>query len=81
MNVRLQLFAAARQLAGRETIDVHVPPPGTIADLRRAAAEQFPVLVPLLAHAMFAVNTEYADDDSTIPAGAEVACIPPVSGG
>jgi molybdopterin converting factor small subunit len=30
---------------------------------------------------MFAVNAEYADDQAVIPAGAQVACIPPVSGG
>jgi molybdopterin converting factor small subunit len=30
---------------------------------------------------MLAVNTEYADDEMRIPPEADVACIPPVSGG
>jgi molybdopterin converting factor small subunit len=38
-------------------------------------------LAVVLRHAMFAVNTDYAADDTVIPPRAEVACIPPVSGG
>jgi molybdopterin converting factor small subunit len=41
----------------------------------------YPELAPILRRAMIAVNTDYAGDDTVIPASAEVACIPPVSGG
>jgi molybdopterin converting factor small subunit len=30
---------------------------------------------------MFALDAEYVRDDAPIPAGAKIACIPPVSGG
>ncbi len=30
---------------------------------------------------MFALGTEYATDDTMIPDGSQIACIPPVSGG
>ena len=49
--------------------------------IRQALREQFPALAPVLPHVMFAVNAEYADDQSVIPPGAAIACIPPVSGG
>jgi molybdopterin converting factor small subunit len=38
-------------------------------------------LSTLLPHVLFAINAEYAGDATPIPAGAEIACIPPVSGG
>jgi molybdopterin synthase sulfur carrier subunit len=81
MNVRVRLFAAARQAAGRDAVEVDLPPGATIADLRGRLAEEFPQLSAILPHVLFAVNTEYAGDSTPIPAGAEIACIPPVSGG
>jgi len=81
MNIHVQLFAVARQLAGRETVAISLSEPATVGQLRRALGEQFPVLASVLPHVMFAVNAEYADDQAVIPAGAQVACIPPVSGG
>lgn len=81
MNVRVQLFAVAKQRAGCESVDVLLADGAKVADLRRALAAQVPDLSTILPHAMFAVNMEYADDDAVIPQGAAVACIPPVSGG
>ncbi len=81
MNVRVRLFAAARELVGRDTIEVSLSAPATIADLRAALPEQFPPLANLTKQVMFAIGTDYADDTRRIPPGAEVACIPPVSGG
>lgn len=81
LNVQLKLFAAARDLAGRDAIDLSLPEGATVATLRRELAARVPELAGLLPHVMFAVNQEYAADATTIPANAEVACIPPVSGG
>ena len=81
MRTKVKLFALAKELAGSDTIVVNLAPESVVADLRRVMAEQFPELSDLLAHAMFAVNTEYANDESPVPPDAEIACIPPVSGG
>jgi molybdopterin converting factor small subunit len=81
MKVRVKLFAAAKQLAGAETVAVEVAEPVTIASLREAMVEQIPALKNLLAYAAFALNAQYAAGSARIPADAEVACIPPVSGG
>ncbi|HEY2841369.1 MAG TPA: MoaD/ThiS family protein [Pirellulales bacterium] len=81
MIVRVRLFAVARQLAGKELVEVSLPSGGTIAQLRVALPEQFPALAPLGRAAMFSVGAEYADDNTRLAEGADVACIPPVSGG
>jgi len=81
MIVRVRLFAAARQLAGRDVIDVTLPEGGTIAALRTEMFSQYPALAPLARAAMFSVGAEYADDAMLLEEGADVACIPPVSGG
>jgi molybdopterin synthase sulfur carrier subunit len=81
VTVRVQLFAVARQLAGADAVDVPLSPGATVADLRRDLATRFPALAALAGRVLFAVNAEYADDQTRIPPDAEVACIPPVSGG
>jgi molybdopterin synthase sulfur carrier subunit len=81
MMVRVRLFAVARQLAGQEQVEVSLPAGSTIAQLRTALLEQHPSLAPLARAAMFAVGTEYADDAARVEEGADIACIPPVSGG
>jgi molybdopterin converting factor small subunit len=81
MKATVRVFALARQLAGQESLVVDLPSGATVADLRRAIADQYPALAGLVVHTLFAVNTQYAVDDTPIPADADLACIPPVSGG
>lgn len=81
MNLRVRLFAVARELAGTDAVVVEVPEPCTVAQLRGALAAGVPALATILPHVLFAVGSEYARDDETLTAGADVACIPPVSGG
>lgn len=81
MNVKVKLFAAARDLAGQREVAVDLSANATIGDLRRRLLEQIPPLAPLLSHAMFAVDAEYVSDDAPIHEQEEIACIPPVSGG
>jgi len=81
MKVRVRLFAVARELAGAETIEVDAPLGTTIADLRTLIAEAFPELGAALPRILMAVDSEYASSQTVVRPGAEVACIPPVSGG
>ena len=81
MNVRVQMFARAKELAQRDVVELLLGDGAKVSDLRCALAEQVPGLQPILPHVMFAVNMEYAGDEVAIPEGAAVACIPPVSGG
>jgi molybdopterin converting factor subunit 1 len=81
MNVRVKLFAGARQLAGRDTVEIALPQQPTVAQLRAALAAQVPGLADLAQHVIFSIGMEYADDQAVISAQSDVACIPPVSGG
>jgi molybdopterin converting factor subunit 1 len=81
MNVRVKLFAVARERAGAEEIAVELPLSATVRHLRGAIVEQFPKLADVLAHARIAIANEYASDADKVSATAEIALIPPVSGG
>lgn len=79
--IQVRLFALARQAAGTDVVEIHVPDGATVAHVRRALAERHPALAPLVGQMLFAVDGEYASDGQPIPVAGEVACIPPVSGG
>ncbi|MDR3635498.1 MAG: MoaD/ThiS family protein [Isosphaeraceae bacterium] len=81
MSIRVRLFAVARERAGAGEVLLALGEGATVADLRAGLAERFPALCPLMPNVMIAVDAEYASDDLVIPPGAEVALIPPVSGG
>ena len=81
MIASVRMFARARDLAGVEAVSVELPGGATVGDLRRRLADRVPDLAALLPRCAFAVNEEYAGDEAPIPAGAEIALIPPVSGG
>jgi molybdopterin converting factor subunit 1 len=81
MTLTVHLFARARDLAGAPAVSVDLPPGATAGDLRRRLAETHPALAPLLGHCALAVDGDFADDSRVLPASAEVALLPPVSGG
>ena len=73
-------FAAARDAAGapREAVD---PVPATVGDLRAALTRRHPALGRILGRCRIAVDEDMAADGDALRDGAEVAIIPPVSGG
>lgn len=81
MIVRILLFARARDLAGTDVVAIELPNGACLGDLRLSLAKQHPRLAALLERSALAVNDEFADDVTTLSAGAEVALLPPVSGG
>ena len=81
MKVRVKLFAAARELAGRDELELELAQRATLADLRVAIAKAFPALQKITPHALWAVDAEYAGDSTIINENSEIAIIPPVSGG
>jgi len=81
MIVQVQLFAVAKELGGRSVVAVELREGATLAELRQALADELPQLAALLPRMRIAVGGDYADDRVVIPPNADVACIPPVSGG
>lgn len=81
MRARVRLFAVARQRAGRPIVEVDLAEGATVADLRAALGASVPDLAPILPSARISVDAEYADDSVPITPDADLALIPPVSGG
>ncbi len=81
MKVKVKMFAAAREAVGAAEVIVELAEPARVSDLRSALEVEYPQLAILLSQALFAIDAEYADASTPIPATAEIACIPPVSGG
>jgi molybdopterin converting factor small subunit len=79
--VTILLFARARDMAGADVVELTVPPAATVADVRHALAAAHPNLAGLAVRSAVAVNNDYAGDDVQIPLHAEIALVPPVSGG
>jgi molybdopterin converting factor subunit 1 len=76
MRVNVRLFAALRERAGQDAVELELPEGASVAQaLERLAPVTDGVPVVL------AVNQEYADQTVTLHEGDEVALIPPVSGG
>ena len=81
MMIPVRLFARARDLAGSDILNLDLPAGASVGELRRRIAESFPELRDFLPRCAVAVGEDFAADDRVIPSGAEVAIIPPVSGG
>jgi molybdopterin synthase catalytic subunit/molybdopterin synthase sulfur carrier subunit len=62
-------------------LQLELTAPATIAALRQRIDADYPAVSALLRHSRFAIEHSYANEESVIPVGATVACIPPVSGG
>ena len=80
MRLTVRLFAGLRERAGAPTLELDVPEPATVADLRGALAATPLAGLPERSF-IVAVNREYADPGAPVRDGDEVALIPPVSGG
>ncbi len=81
MNVRIQLFAVAKQLAGQDWAEIDLPEGATISRLRQELARQVPALAGIVDQLKFAIDAEFALDETVIASDSNIACIPPVSGG
>ena len=79
INVRVRLFASARECAGTTEIAHAMPAGATVGDLVAHLYETIPGLRDL--RLRFAVNAAYSDLDVELRDGDELACIPPVGGG
>jgi molybdopterin converting factor subunit 1 len=81
MLVHVRLFARAKEIVGADRISIELPAGATVALLRRQLASKYPSLKEILARSALALKDEFAEDGSIVPAEAEVAVLPPVSGG
>lgn len=81
MQVKVCLFARAREAYGGGEVAIDLPADGTPAGCFARLVERSPALAKLRPSLLVAVNEEYAAWDDALREGDEVAFIPPVSGG
>ncbi len=81
MKLSVLLFAAAREIAGCESVELNIPEAATVGQARAALLQSLPALAARGGILLWAVNHDYASDDRVLEGSDVVACFPPVSGG
>ena len=81
MRIRVRLFAIQRELAGTREVALDLADGTDVEAAWSALVERHPALAPGRPSMRFARNGEYADPETPLADGDEVAMIPPVSGG
>lgn len=79
MNVRVLLFASYADALGADSLQVDLPGEARVRDLLTSIQARASHAVP--PRPLVAVNAEYADLDTPLAVGDEIAIIPPVAGG
>lgn len=80
-NIKVLFFATLRDRAGVKSVDLEVPSDTTVQALKDLMVDAFPGLRETMDSVVISINREFAFDESIVPANAEVAMFPPVSGG
>jgi molybdopterin converting factor subunit 1 len=81
MTLRLLFFATLRERAGTSEMTLEVDGPITVAALWQRLRGEVSGLADYSGPVRFAVDQSYVDNQETLQDNAEVAFIPPVSGG
>ena len=80
-QVKIMFFATIRDRAGVKSLEMQIPDDMTVQGLKEKISADYPALKQSMETVLISVNREYAFDDAVIPANAEIAMFPPVSGG
>jgi len=80
-TVTVLFFATLRDHMGTRQLTIDLPEDAGVAELKANLAAIRPTAAAALETALVAIDREYAFQDAAIPAGAEVALFPHVSGG
>ncbi len=81
MKIRLFAFASASEALGVDELTLDLPAGSKVADLKARLLGRAPALEPLWPRLAVAVDGEVVGEGERLTDGAEVALLPPVSGG
>ncbi len=80
-QARVLFFATLRDITGVKETQVEFQPGASVADIKAIVLEKYPALQRNIDTLIVALNHEFAADGDPVPANAEIAMFPPVSGG
>ena len=81
MKVRILLFARLKDLLGTDSVELDSPEIESVGDAYRILLARHPELEAFSRSLLVAVNQEFADWNTPVVEGDELALFPPVSGG
>jgi len=81
MQIRILFFGVLKDIAGQGSELVELPEAATLKDLLGRLQQKMPRLNAHLPSVALSINQEYAQPESPLTQGDEVALLPPVSGG
>lgn len=80
MKIQVLLFGITTDLLGTSSLEIEVPSNCSVANLKKQLLQLHSQLENINSYA-FAVNEEYASNETELKQNDVVAIIPPVSGG
>ncbi len=81
MKVRVRVFAALREILGKDEVEVDLPGGTTIEGLWEQLVDDDERLKPFTQSINFAINHDFVGKETELNPDDEVAFLPPVSGG
>ncbi len=81
MKVRVRVFAALREILGKDEVEVELPEGTTIEGLWAQLVDDDDRLEPFTKSINFAINHDFVGKETELNPDDEVAFLPPVSGG
>jgi MoaE-MoaD fusion protein len=80
-HIKLLFFATIRDRMGVRSLEMDIPVNMNVQGLKAKLSNDYPDLKESMRSVLISINQEYSFDDAVIPANAEIALFPPVSGG
>jgi len=81
MHIRVRFFHHLRDVAGRDELDLDLPDGARLLDVKAEVLRRYPGLQSMGGGFALAQNMEWADPTDLVVPEAEIALMPPVSGG
>lgn len=81
MKVRVRVFAALREILGKDEVEVDLPKGTTVEGLWAQLVDDDDRLRPYSKSINFAINHDFVGKETELNPDDEVAFLPPVSGG
>ena len=81
INVQVRLFAAMKELLGKDRLDLSLGEGSSLENAVAEIAKIYPEADNILSISRFAINMEYSKPEAKLSEGDEITVIMPVSGG